>query len=91
MLKEAAEAATEAAVQTSEAEDWSDSVGNIDSAAGILALIAIISGLVNAFLVLVTNDDDLVCERDIAWTRHALELFRIDSITFSIFYFLFLY
>ena len=42
------------------------------SAAATLALVAIIGGLVNALLGSITNEDDLVCERNIAWTKEGL-------------------
>lgn len=73
MLKQTAEACIDTAVKANDNDDWGDHEGNLGSASGILALVALVGGLVNALLGLVTNDDDLVCKRTYAFDIGALD------------------
>ncbi|KAF5875503.1 uncharacterized protein Bfra_003957 [Botrytis fragariae] len=71
-LKDISDFSIEAAVNANSADDWGDEYGSTGKAAAILALVGICGRLVAALLEWLTNDDDLVFRREIAFTRSAL-------------------
>ncbi|TGO08041.1 hypothetical protein BTUL_0229g00080 [Botrytis tulipae] len=62
----------DAAVKANATDDWGDEYGSTGKAAAIMALVGICAGLVSALLDWLTNDDDLVFRREIAFTNSAL-------------------
>ncbi|THV47514.1 hypothetical protein BGAL_0305g00010 [Botrytis galanthina] len=75
-LKDISDFAIDAAVAANSADDWGDEHGTTGKAAAILALVGICGRLVAALLEWLTNDDDLVFRREIAFTKSALLVWR---------------
>ncbi|KAF7870189.1 uncharacterized protein EAF02_009379 [Botrytis sinoallii] len=71
-LKDISDFAIDAAVKANSADDWGDEHGSTGKAAAILALVGICGRLVAALLEWLTNDDDLVIRREIAFTKPTL-------------------
>ncbi|TEY60286.1 hypothetical protein BOTCAL_0182g00090 [Botryotinia calthae] len=71
-LKDISDFSIEAAVNANAADDWGDEYRSTGKAAAILALVGICGHLVAALLGWLTNDDDLVFRRELAFTESAL-------------------
>ncbi|KAF7952695.1 hypothetical protein EAE96_005926 [Botrytis aclada] len=71
-LKDISDFSIEAAVNANAADDWGDEYGSTGKAAAILTLVGICGRLVTALLEWLTNDDDLVFRREIAFTQSVL-------------------
>ncbi|TGO18473.1 hypothetical protein BPAE_0380g00040 [Botrytis paeoniae] len=71
-LKDISDLPIKAAVNANAADDWGDKYGSTGKGAEILALIGILGRLVAALLEWLTNDDDLVFRRELAFTTPAL-------------------
>ncbi|TGO13230.1 hypothetical protein BTUL_0074g00370 [Botrytis tulipae] len=73
VLRDISEYAMEAAVQAMDSQGWGTDRGETKRSAAILALIGIIGALVAELLAWLTNEDDLVFRRDVAFTTEGLE------------------
>lgn len=71
-LKDISGFAIDAAVEANATDDWGDAHGSTGKAAAILALVGICGILVAALLDWLTNDDDFIFRREIAFTYPAL-------------------
>lgn len=71
-LKDISKFSIDAAVRANETDDWGDEYGATGKAVAILSLVALCGTLVAALLEWLTNDDDLVFRRELAFTYPAL-------------------
>ncbi|TGO31648.1 hypothetical protein BHYA_0456g00010 [Botrytis hyacinthi] len=78
-LNDISDFSIEAAVNANAADDWGDEYGSTGKAAAILALVGICGKLVAALIAWLTNDDDLVFRREIAFTKSALNAWERRS------------
>ncbi|TGO44368.1 hypothetical protein BOTNAR_0842g00030 [Botryotinia narcissicola] len=73
LLRDISEYAMEASAQAMDSQGWGTDRGETKRSVAILALIGIIGALVAELLAWLSNEDDLVFRRDVAFTTEGLE------------------